>query len=201
MKIWKTKEGEKISFKEFISRWKVGIEGITPLQKEKIKLTGTKITLLGLFLGLCVTIYGWRDLWWVAIILIGAILNTGVQYLATKQQKKLYQTIEDNFKEAEEPQDDIPQKELENVKTLPIETTSNSFEPKTNRLCDSARNEKSKAAPEINNKYGIKGGDVIKQVSGERVDDVGIKSLETNSSETEDISKELEGGINKCHIK
>ncbi len=102
LKIFKDKKGNKLTFKEFITRWKIGIEGITPLQKTKVQLTGTKITLIGLFLGLCVTIYGWKNLWWVAIILTGAILNTGVQYLATKQQKKLYQTIEDNFKEASE---------------------------------------------------------------------------------------------------
>ncbi len=102
MKIFKDKEGNKLTFKEFMTRWKGGIENVTPLQKTKIQLTGTKITLLGLFLGLCVSIYGWKNLWWVGIILIGALINTGVQYLATKQQKKLYQTIEDNFKEADE---------------------------------------------------------------------------------------------------
>ena len=105
---WKTKTREKISFKDFVKRWKEGLTNITPLQKTKVQLTGTKITLLGLFLGLCVSIYGWKNLWWVGIILIGAIINTGVQYLATKQQKKLYQTIENNFKEATEA-DNSPQ--------------------------------------------------------------------------------------------
>lgn len=99
-KIFKDKEGNKLTFKEYIERWKGGIENVTPLQQAKIQLSGTKITLLGLFLGLCVSIYGWRNLWWVGIILIGAILNTGIQFLATKQKKKLYQDIEDKFKEA-----------------------------------------------------------------------------------------------------
>ena len=107
IKIFKDKEGNKLTSKEFIDKWKVGIENITPLQKTKTQLTGTKITLLGLVLGLCVTIYGWKNLWWVAIILVGAILTTGVQYLATKQQKKLYQDIEDKFKEATEDEVEI----------------------------------------------------------------------------------------------
>jgi len=102
MYFWKNKKGEKLSFKEFMKRFKEGIETINPLQKIKVQLGGTKITLLGLFLGLFVTIYGWKKLWWVGIILIGAILNTGVQYLALRQQKKILDDLEKQFAEPDE---------------------------------------------------------------------------------------------------
>jgi len=102
MKIWKDNKGNKLTYKEFISKWKNGIEGITPLQKLSTQLNGTKIMLLGLVLGLFVSIYGWKNLWWVGIILIGALFNTGVQYLGLAQQKKLLKDLEEQFKEPEE---------------------------------------------------------------------------------------------------
>ena len=103
---WKAKDGSKLSFKEFLKNWKSGIETINPLQKIKIQIGGTRIMLIGLFLGLFVSIYGWRNMWWVGIILIGAILNTGVQFLGLRQQKKILDDLEKRFKETDE--DNIP---------------------------------------------------------------------------------------------
>ena len=87
MKIWKDKEGNKLTYKEFIDRWKKGVGEITPLQKLRTQLIGTRISLTGIFLGICVTLYGWENLWWVAIILIGAFITTGVSYLGIVQQR------------------------------------------------------------------------------------------------------------------
>ena len=110
---WKDKEGKKISLKEFKDRFKQGVEGITPLQTLKTQILGTRIILLGLFLGLIVSIYGWKNLWWVAIILIGALINTGIQYLGLVQQKKRLEYIEKQF---EEPEEKIKEKEKEEKK-------------------------------------------------------------------------------------
>lgn len=118
MKIWKTKTGEKIDFKEFMNRWKSGIEGISPSQKIKTQITGTKIMLIGLFLGLCVSIYGWKNLWWVGIILIGALLNTGVQFLGLKQQKKILDDLEKQFKEPEEEIKETKKNKIIDVKVI-----------------------------------------------------------------------------------
>lgn len=93
--MWKDKEGNKLTHQEFISRWKKGIEGITPIQKIKTQILGTRITLIGLFLGLFVTIIAIDKLWWVMIILIGAIITTGVQYLGFIQQRNILKNIED----------------------------------------------------------------------------------------------------------
>jgi len=111
MHFWKTKTGEKLSFKDFVKRWKDGLTNITPIQKIKTQIGGTRIMLIGLFLGLAVSIYGWKNLWWVGIILIGALINTGVQYLGLIQQRKLLDNLEKQFEEPEEPQDNIPKVE------------------------------------------------------------------------------------------
>ncbi|HDK42032.1 MAG TPA: hypothetical protein ENG87_01530 [Candidatus Pacearchaeota archaeon] len=97
----KDKQGNKLTFKEFIDRWKDGLTNITPIQKIKTQIGGTRITLIGLFLGLFVSIYGYKHLWWVGIILVGAIINTGIQYLALIQQRKLLDNLENQFKESE----------------------------------------------------------------------------------------------------
>ncbi len=141
---WKAKDGSKLSFKEFLKNWKSGIETINPLQKIKIQIGGTRIMLIGLFLGLFVSIYGWKNLWWVGIILIGALLNTGVQYLGLIQQRKLLDNAEKQFNEPEEPQDNSPQKELENGDNFIASAKSRTFEPVADRQCVPARNLKSK---------------------------------------------------------
>jgi len=97
MYIWKDKEGKKLTAREFLARFKEGILGITPQQSNKTQIFGTRLILLGLFLGLFISIYAWRNLWWVAIILIGALINTGVQYLGLRQQNKLFKNIEDQL--------------------------------------------------------------------------------------------------------
>lgn len=90
----KDKYGNKLTIKEYFKRWGKGIEGITPIQKLKTQITGTRISLVGLSCGLAISIYGWEKLWWVGIILVGAILTTGVQYLGFKQQYNLLKNLE-----------------------------------------------------------------------------------------------------------
>jgi len=88
------KYGNKLTVKEYFKRWGEGINGITPIQKLKTQLTGTGISLIGLFCGLAISIYGWNKLWWVGIILTGAILVTGIQYLGFKQQYNQLKNLE-----------------------------------------------------------------------------------------------------------
>ena len=99
MKLYKDKEGNKLTFKEFIARWKDGIDNITPIQKLKTQITATRISLIGILLGLIVTSIAYENLWWVAIILLGAFINTGVQYLGLTQQRDSLLKHEENCKE------------------------------------------------------------------------------------------------------
>lgn len=95
----KDKEGNKITTKEFMARWKDGIEGITPLQKIKTQLTATRIQLIGLTCGLVMTIIAYKSLWWVTIVLVGALINTGIQCLGLTQQKNALKKHEANCEE------------------------------------------------------------------------------------------------------
>jgi hypothetical protein len=84
---------------EFFKRWKAGVDSITPLQQTNSQIVFTRITLLGIALGFIVSIYAWRNLWWVAIVLGGAFGNTYVGLVALKQNKKLLSEFESDYKE------------------------------------------------------------------------------------------------------
>jgi len=94
VKFWTDKQGNELTFSQFMSRWKSGIENITPQQKLKSNIIGTRISLIGLFIGLILSIWKYKTLWWVAIVLIGALINTIVQYYGFKQQLKIFKDIE-----------------------------------------------------------------------------------------------------------
>jgi uncharacterized protein YacL len=89
-----TKKGEKISWDEFFKRWKKGIEGVTQSQKIKTQLSGAYLQLMGVSLGLIISIMGYKLLWWVGIILLGALINVVVQIIGLKQQKYQIEKIE-----------------------------------------------------------------------------------------------------------
>ena len=109
----KTKDGEQITFKEFFKRWGEGIKEITPKQKLKTQLLGTRISMVGLILGLAVSIYAWEKMWWVGIVLIGAIINMEVQYLGFKQQLNMFDTM-DKYEEVDLDDALNEEKEVEN---------------------------------------------------------------------------------------
>lgn len=96
------KQGNKLTTKEYMKRWGEGIEGITPQQKLDTQLTGTKITLIGIFLGLCVSLYGYKNLQWVALILCGAFITTWVQYISFRQQKRIFKQLDLESEEVDE---------------------------------------------------------------------------------------------------
>src|SRR3990167_7670328 len=88
-----TKTGEKVSWKEFFKRWKKGIEEITPEQQIKTQLNGTKISIAGIFAGIVVSFVYYDKFWWVGLILIGALINSIVQYIGLLQKKKLFDSF------------------------------------------------------------------------------------------------------------
>lgn len=96
----KDKEGNELEFKEFMKRWKLGIEGVTPLQQTKMQLWSTWIMILGLLCGIVISIIGIAKLWWLMIILIGGLGNTSIQLLGLWQKKRLLQKFDMDFIEA-----------------------------------------------------------------------------------------------------
>ncbi len=88
------KEGNKLTWKEYVERWKKGIKEITPLQQLTTQINSTYIILIGLVSGLVITIYNFKQFWWLAIILFGALINTYIQLIGLKQKRNLFETIE-----------------------------------------------------------------------------------------------------------
>lgn len=102
MVFWTDKAGNKLTFAQFISRWKSGIEGLTPAQKMKTQVNGTRLILIGIFLGFVMSLIAWRVMWWVAIILLGAFINTILQYVGQIEQLKILQGIDREFEVKDE---------------------------------------------------------------------------------------------------
>ena len=93
----KDKLGNKLTWKEYIERWKQGIAGITPFQLVKQQLRGMNIILLGIFCGIVVCFFNLKNLWWLLIILIGSLYVNVTQYIGTWQKKKALENIEKQF--------------------------------------------------------------------------------------------------------
>jgi len=100
MKFWTDNDGNKLTFRQFITRWKEGVEGTTPLQQTIIQIYSTVIIITGLLIGIVITLIGFKTLWWVTIILVGALGNTSVQLLGLVQKKKAYKLQDLIFHEA-----------------------------------------------------------------------------------------------------
>jgi len=96
---WKDKQGNKLTFQEFMQRWKQGLEGVTPLQQVRMQLWSTYIMLIGIVCGFVISIIAWKNIWWLAIILGGALFNTGISALGLWQKKKLLEGMENAFKD------------------------------------------------------------------------------------------------------
>jgi len=102
MKIWTDKQGKPVGIKEFFSRWKQGINNVTPLTQAGFNLFGNTLVLIGIILG--VWFASSNHFSWLIIVLIGSFLMSGVSFLATLQRLLLLLDIEqmkNNFIESE----------------------------------------------------------------------------------------------------
>ena len=93
----KIKSGEVISWKEFFSRWKKGIEGLTLEQKIRGQSLGTLVQIIGLVCGLTVTFIAFKSYWWVSIILMGGLFVTVIQYIGFWQQLKIFEKLKEGL--------------------------------------------------------------------------------------------------------
>ena len=96
---WKDKEGNKLTRKEFMQRWKQGIQMVTPLQQIRIQIRSTKISLIGVVGGIVISIYKFEQLWWVLLILLGVLGVTSMQLLGMVQKRNIFENIEKLNKE------------------------------------------------------------------------------------------------------
>jgi hypothetical protein len=108
---WKDRQGNKLKFKEFMKRWRSGVEGINGLQQKKMQLMGIWITLTGVIAGIVVNVLirienMW---WWMEIILFGSLILILVQFLGTYQAYKRFKLIDIQMKEIEKKKMELEQ--------------------------------------------------------------------------------------------
>lgn len=117
IKIWKRKyfakdiEGNKLSFKQFMKRWKQGIEGITPLQQARTSVLGTWIVISGIVggIGVMSIIRPENTWWWFVVILSGSLIISVTQIIGGLQKLWRFKEIEKVQKQLEEKK--IPKEE------------------------------------------------------------------------------------------
>lgn len=85
----KDKQGKEYTFKEFTTKWKKGISGITPLQQVKSQISGTYLMIIGLLCGVVVLAFSFKKNWWVEIILVAGLFNTCIQLIGLKQKRNV----------------------------------------------------------------------------------------------------------------
>ena len=90
--------------KEFFSKWKQGIEEITPYQQVKISIIGAVLVLIGVIIGLVTMIV--TKTWWLFIILLGSLLLVSLNFLGIIQKywalKKINEMMKENDKEVKQ---------------------------------------------------------------------------------------------------
>lgn len=77
-----------------MEKFKQGIEGITPLAQAKIQQNSTWLSMIGVLCGVAVSIWQWKSMWWVLIILLGGLGMTAVQLIGGYQKIKLLKDID-----------------------------------------------------------------------------------------------------------
>ncbi len=96
----KDRAGKKVTTKEFFSRWKDGINQVTPLQQSKINFIGSVFMFIGVIIGIITTFI--LKTWWLFIILLGSFLLTAMAFLSNLQKYFAFKKINDQLKQMEE---------------------------------------------------------------------------------------------------
>lgn len=100
MKIWKDKSGKWIDAKEFLTRWKQGIEKVSPEFQLNVQIKSTWISLIGIVCGLIITFFNLKQFWWLSLILTGALGNVTMQLVSLIQKQKIekgFSSLIDSF--------------------------------------------------------------------------------------------------------
>ena len=79
----------------FISKWKKGIEMITPLQQLESQQKGNYVMLFGLIAGIIVMLWKIKDYWWIEIILGASLFNQSLTMIGIWQKIKLIKKLEE----------------------------------------------------------------------------------------------------------
>lgn len=92
MKFWTDKQGKELTFKEFISRWKDGINKVTPMQQLKNQMVGYVIVCIGIAWGIIYTFI--LKQYWLFTILLGSSVITFSQIVGIMQKFIILNNLE-----------------------------------------------------------------------------------------------------------
>ena len=93
----KDKDGKEIRAGEFFSRWKEGVNKVTPLQQTQVSLYGYLFIFAGIIAGIIYAISG--AYWWLAVILTGGLIVNLVGFLGILQRLALLKKQEEYIKQ------------------------------------------------------------------------------------------------------
>jgi len=93
---WKDREGKKLTFRQFMLRFRDGIERTTPLNQTKITLWSYFPIFAGILWGIVVTFLG--KTYWLSLLLSGSLPITIIQFLSNWQKYKRFKQVEEEMK-------------------------------------------------------------------------------------------------------
>jgi hypothetical protein len=88
-----------MNIKEFIAKWKLGIESIPPAKQLQIQIRSSRISLFGVACGIVTNIIILKKMWytWWILLVLGAAFFNGLMVLISQIQKqkqlKMYDSI------------------------------------------------------------------------------------------------------------
>jgi hypothetical protein len=100
MKIWKDRQGKAVTATEFASRWKEGVQKVTPLQQIKVQIWGYIIVLMGVIWGIVMAFL--FKTWWLFTILTGSLLVSFTTLFGVIQKYMILSKIEKEVRINEE---------------------------------------------------------------------------------------------------
>jgi len=120
MKVWKDKEGKKLTVKEFTKRFKDGIVNMTPEQRLKNEARSTFIMLIGYLIGLVSLVIYRKSFvvqWFtyaLIIIFLGASWGQFVKWFTSRQQLRLLKNMGENALDLDKILGELSNKKEEN---------------------------------------------------------------------------------------
>ena len=104
---WEDRYGNQLSLKEFLGRWRKGIEGISPVQQSLTSLWGFPLILGGMVTGIVINLI--NHVYWLVLILVGGFPPTIMSLVSLWQkyqsQKKAQEAYEEAMSQASQVQE------------------------------------------------------------------------------------------------
>jgi len=93
----KDASGKEINKEEWMSRWKAGMQEVTPLQTTQFNMYGYYLILVGIIVGIVTAIL--TKAWWLLIILLGSFIVSGTATLGNYQKLVALRKLDSMMKE------------------------------------------------------------------------------------------------------